>query len=147
MDRYSFLNAAHTGYFSDLYDQYLRNPDSVEPSWRAFFQGFDFGLESQLEALDVQPTVSGETAIINGQEVAIPQTIQKEFSVIRLINGYRSRGHLFTQTNPVRERRKYEPTLHIGEFDLEEVDLDTIFDSGNSIGIGPSALRKIIENL
>jgi len=46
MDNYSFLNAAHTAHFAALYDQYLQQPDSVEPSWRAFFQGFDFGLES-----------------------------------------------------------------------------------------------------
>ena len=46
MDKYSFLNAAHTGYFAQLYDQYLQQPDSVEPSWRAFFQGFDFGMEN-----------------------------------------------------------------------------------------------------
>ncbi|MCJ7757662.1 MAG: hypothetical protein MUP24_05905, partial [Gillisia sp.] len=45
MDRFSFLNAAHTAHFADLYDQYLEHPDSVEPSWRAFFQGFDFGSE------------------------------------------------------------------------------------------------------
>ncbi|MGB0601842.1 MAG: 2-oxoglutarate dehydrogenase E1 subunit family protein, partial [Flavobacteriaceae bacterium] len=44
MDNYSFLNAAHTAHFAALYDQYLQQPDSVEPSWRAFFQGFDFGL-------------------------------------------------------------------------------------------------------
>ena len=31
MDKYSFLNAAHTGYFAQLYDQYLQQPDSVEP--------------------------------------------------------------------------------------------------------------------
>ena len=43
MDRFSFLNAAHTAFFADLYEQYLQNPDSVEPSWRSFFQGFDFG--------------------------------------------------------------------------------------------------------
>ena len=46
MDKYSFLNAAHTAYFADLYDQYLMNPDTVEPSWRAFFQGYDFGSEN-----------------------------------------------------------------------------------------------------
>ena len=46
MDRFSFLNAAHTQFFADLYEQYTQNPDSVEPSWRAFFQGFDFGLET-----------------------------------------------------------------------------------------------------
>ncbi len=45
MDRFSFLNAAHTAYFAELYDQYLKYPDSVEPSWRAFFQGFDFGMQ------------------------------------------------------------------------------------------------------
>ncbi|MEO8516420.1 MAG: hypothetical protein ABI426_06735, partial [Flavobacterium sp.] len=45
MDRFSFLNAAHTAFFADLYDQYLENPDSVEPSWRSFFQGFDFANE------------------------------------------------------------------------------------------------------
>ena len=46
MDKYSFLNAAHTAYFADLYEQYLENPDSIEPSWKAFFQGYDFGSES-----------------------------------------------------------------------------------------------------
>ena len=29
MDKYSFLNAAHTAYFADLYDQYLKDPDAV----------------------------------------------------------------------------------------------------------------------
>ena len=46
MDKYSFLNAANTAFFAQLYDEYLVNPDRVEPSWRAFFQGFDFGVES-----------------------------------------------------------------------------------------------------
>jgi 2-oxoglutarate dehydrogenase E1 component len=147
MDKYSFLNAAHTSFFSEMYDRYLTSPDSVEPSWRAFFQGFDFGLESQLEDLGVEPLMNGETATINGREVAIPQSIQKEFKVIRLIDGYRSRGHLFTETNPVRERRKYEPSLDIGEFGLEEGDLDIVFDAGNIIGIGPSPLKNIIQHL
>ena len=41
MDQYSFLNTAHTAYFAELYDQYLINPEHVEPSWRAFFQAED----------------------------------------------------------------------------------------------------------
>ena len=45
MDQYSFLNTAHTAYFAELYDQYLINPEQVERSWRAFFQGFEFGIE------------------------------------------------------------------------------------------------------
>ena len=146
MDKYSFLNAAHTSFFAELYDRYLTSPDSIEPSWRAFFQGFDFGLESSLDELDLASS-NGTLALSNGQQLEVPQSLQKEFQVLKLINGYRSRGHLFTQTNPVRERRKYEPTLDISNFGLSEADLDTTFDAGKIIGIGPSPLKNIIGHL
>ncbi|PIB27414.1 2-oxoglutarate dehydrogenase E1 component [Maribacter sp. 4U21] len=146
MDKYSFLNTAHTSFFSELYDKYLQNPDSVEPSWRAFFQGFDFGMESSLEELNI----SGDdrvTSVINGREVEMPESLQKEFQVIRLIDGYRSRGHLFTRTNPVRERRQYVPSLEIENFGLTKADLGTVFNAGDIIGIGPSTLEAIISHL
>lgn len=146
MDKYSFLNTAHTSFFSELYDKYLKNPDSVEPSWRAFFQGFDFGIESSLDDLDVV-SQNGTVTIANGQQVEMPQSLQKEFQVIRLIDGYRSRGHLFTKTNPVRDRRKYTPTLEIENFGLLESDLDTVFNAGEIIGIGSKSLSEIINHL
>ncbi|MGY3791597.1 2-oxoglutarate dehydrogenase E1 component [Aquimarina sp. 433] len=142
MDKYSFLNAANTAFFADLYDQYLQSPDSVEPSWRAFFQGFDFGMESADGA--------GETIYIekeSGDTVAVPENVQKEFQVIRLIDGYRTRGHLFTKTNPVRERRKYTPTLALENFGLSQADLNTTFNAGEIIGIGPNTLSNIIVHL
>ncbi|MBN2868629.1 MAG: 2-oxoglutarate dehydrogenase E1 component, partial [Flavobacteriaceae bacterium] len=137
MDKYSFLNAAHTAYFADLYDQYLKNPDSVEPSWRAFFQGYDFGSESY--------GMEGE--IVEGVSAQIPEHLQKEFQVVNLIDGYRNRGHLFTKTNPVRERRKYEPTLALENFGLSESDLDTKFNAGEILGIGAQTLREILKHL
>jgi 2-oxoglutarate dehydrogenase E1 component len=146
MDKYSFLNAAHTSFFAEQYDKYLTSPDSLEPSWRAFFQGFDFGLESSLEELEFG-SENGSMKLANGQEVEIPQSLQKEFQVIRLIDGYRSRGHLFTQTNPVRERRKYDPSLEISNFGLSDEDMDTVFDAGKVIGIGTSSLKNIIAHL
>ncbi|MDA7710866.1 2-oxoglutarate dehydrogenase E1 component, partial [Flavobacteriaceae bacterium] len=120
--------------FSSLYDQYLQAPDSVEPSWRAFFQGFDFGMESS-------------NGTVFETEVEVPEHLQKEFRVIKLIDGYRTRGHLFTKTNPVRERRKYLPTLDIENFGLEASDLETIFNAGDIMEIGPSSLRDIIQHL
>ncbi len=138
MDKYSFLNAAHTAYFAELYDQYLQNPDSVEPSWRAFFQGFDFGSENaDLNGILEENCIRPE----------IPEHMQKEFNVVRLIDGYRNRGHLFTKTNPVRERRKYEPTLALENFNLSKNDLSTIFSAGEIIGIGAQSLSNIIEHL
>ncbi len=138
MDKYSFLNAAHTSFFAELYDKYLTSPDSIEPSWRAFFQGYDFGMESSLDELDLQDL---------GGSTAMPQSLQKEFQVIRLIDGYRSRGHLFTKTNPVRERRKYEPSLDIENFGLSQSDMNTTFTAGEIIGIGSSTLDQIIKHL
>jgi 2-oxoglutarate dehydrogenase E1 component len=134
MEKYSFLNAAHTDYFTELYDKYLKHPDTVEPSWRAFFQGFDFGLEN---GSVMRPT----------SDIEIPDHLKKEFAVVKLIDAYRTRGHLFTKTNPVRERRTYSPDLNFLNFGLEEEDLSTVFSAGEVMGIGPSTLEKIIIHL
>ena len=128
MDKYSFLNAAHTAHFAEMYNQYLINPDSVEPSWRAFFQGFDFGMEQQ-------------------EDVEIPDDVLKEFRVVKLIDAYRGSGHLFTKTNPVRKRRQYKPTLDIKNFGLDQEDLTTVFSAGDIIGIGAATLADIIIHL
>ena len=135
MDKYSFLNAAHTGHFAQMYDQYLQQPDSVEASWRAFFQGFDFGVENSQEGFD-SDTIS-----------EVPEHLQKEFQVVQLIDGYRKRGHLFTKTNPVRDRRTYTPNLSIENFGLSSEDLNSVFNAGDIMGIGPSTLTVIIEHL
>ncbi len=135
MDKYSFLNAAHTGHFAQMYDQYLQQPDSVEASWRAFFQGFDFGVENNQEGFDSE-TIS-----------EVPEHLQKEFQVVQLIDGYRKRGHLFTKTNPVRDRRTYTPNLSIENFRLSSEDLNSVFNAGDIMGIGPSTLTVIIEHL
>ena len=136
MDNFSFLNAAHSGFFAELYEQYLKDPDSLEPSWKAFFQGYDFANSDFLK---------GE--IVEGVSPQIPDDLQKEFKVINLINGYRSRGHLFTKTNPVRDRRTYLPTLSIENFGLGKDDLDNVFNAGEIIGLGPQPLSVIIAHL
>jgi len=133
MEKYSFLNAAHTSYFAEMYDRYLQNPDEIEPSWKAFFQGFDFGVENS-NGLNGEKTLQEE----------VPEHLQKEFKVIQLIDSYRKRGHLFTKTNPVRERRKYSPTLALENFGLTKDDLHLVFNAGDIIGIGPSTLSKIV---
>jgi 2-oxoglutarate dehydrogenase E1 component len=133
MDKFSFLNAAHTGFIADLYDKYLVNPDAVEPSWRSFFQGYDLANENySLKDVD---------------SIEIPEEVHKEFLVVDLINGYRTRGHLFTETNPVRERRQYQPNLDIENFGLSQSDLDIEFSAGEIIGLGKTTLSKIITKL
>ena len=145
MDRFSFLNAAHTEFFAQLYDQYLENPDSVEPSWRSFFQGFDFGMATYNDENPV--TYIANVASGNVESTLVSEKLQKEFNVLKLIDGYRSRGHLFTKTNPVRERRSSTPTLDIENFGLSKSDLNTVFDAAKVIKIEPCSLQKIITHL
>ncbi|WP_299056980.1 2-oxoglutarate dehydrogenase E1 component [uncultured Polaribacter sp.] len=134
MDKFSFLNAAHTGFIADLYDKYLVNPDAVEPSWRSFFQGYD---------------LANENYSLKDEEVSveIPQEVRKEFLVVDLINGYKTRGHLFTRTNPVRERRQYKPSLDIENFGLSKEDLDVEFSAGEVLNLGKATLATIITHL
>jgi len=131
MDSYSYLGNADPSAIESIYNQYVENPDSVDVTWKKFFEGFEFARKNY----------SQDTA------TAVPENVQKEFGVIALINGYRTRGHLFTKTNPVRERRKYFPTNDIGNFGLAVADLEKVFLAGNEIGIGPSKLKDIIAHL
>lgn len=143
MDRFSFLNAAHTAFFADLYEQYLQNPDSVEPSWRSFFQGFDFAQAnygSDEVAQQIAYVASGDTGEIS-------EKMQKEFNVLKLIEGYRTRGHLFTKTNPVRDRRVHGPSLALENFGLSQADLNTVFDAAKMVNMKPSSLADIIKHL
>jgi len=131
MDKFSYLSNADPGVIEDLYLKYKSDPQSVESGWRAFFEGFEFQKADYSASSNNSPT--GE--------------LHKEFKVINLIHGYRTRGHLFTRTNPVRERRKYTPTLDIENFGLNQNELDEVFQAGTEIGIGPAKLRDIIDHL
>ena len=130
MSQHSIIGNISPELMDEMYRQYLSNPDSVDASWKQFFLGFDFARARFGDETDV-----------------VPEKVNKEFKVINLINGYRSRGHLFTKTNPVRERRKYQPTLALENFGLEQSDLDTVFSAGQEVGIGPAKLKDIIAHL
>ncbi len=125
----SFLHNADPSAIDNLYQQYQTNVESVDFGWRKFFEGFDLG---------AQKFESG---------AAISEDALKEINVLNLINGYRQRGHLFSKTNPLRQRRQYQPTLAIENFGLSEKDLDKTFNAGHELGLGSAKLKDIISLL
>jgi len=131
MGSLSYLSGENAEYIDSLYQSYQQDPESVEFGWQKFFEGFDFGRSAEA------PAVTAET----------PEQFLKEVSVLNLIDGYRSRGHLFTHTNPVRERRKHQPSLELSNFGLSDADLETVFNSGVEIGIGAAKLKDIVAFL
>jgi 2-oxoglutarate dehydrogenase E1 component len=131
MDRLNYINSGNAAFIDSLYETYKQNPDEVDFGWQKFFEGFDFGRGSDA------PVVSQET----------PEHFFKEINVLNLIDGYRSRGHLFADTNPVRERRKHFPGIGLDAFGLTDADLDTVFNAGVEIGLGAAKLRDIVAML
>lgn len=158
MDKYSFLNAANTQFFADLYDQYLENPDSVEASWRAFFQGFDFARESYGDDFfqeSVPQEVSTVTAPVASSVASTPQAapvpvsgkIEKELQVLNLIKAYQRQGHLLAQIDPLKERKAPQVSLSLEKFGLSQADLSTVFDAAKEIHLAPSPLSVILKKL
>ena len=129
MDKFSFLGNGDVNAIEDLYNQYRNDPESVDFGWKKFFEGFEFS----------------KTTFESGG--GIPENVQKEFKVLQLINDYRSRGHLFTKTNPVRTRRQYTPSLDIEHYGFGPSDLDTVFDAATELGLPPSKLSVIVNHL
>ncbi len=128
MDKYSYLGNGDVNAVNAVYEQFKSNPDSVDATWKEFFQGFEFALQ-QYEGAE------------------IPDNVDKEFKVFQLIEGYRTRGHLFTKTNPVRTRRAYTDTISIAYYGLEEKDLDTVFHAAHNIGLPATKLKDIVSFL
>jgi hypothetical protein len=158
MDKYSFLNAANTQFFADLYDQYLENPDSVEASWRAFFQGFDFARESYGDDFfqeSVPQEVSTVTAPAASSVASSPQAapvpvsgkVEKELQVLNLIKAYQRQGHLLAQIDPLKERKAPQVFLSLEKFGLSQADLSTVFDAAKEIHLAPSPLSVILKKL
>jgi 2-oxoglutarate dehydrogenase E1 component len=148
MDKFSYIANAHGAYLDELYKSYKENPDSIDVTWRKFFEGFEFSQQYNF------PSNGNGNGKSNGSEAGTtsptkPTTseIDKEIQVRNLIYSYRSRGHLKAKTNPVRPRKDRKPMLDLKDFGLSDADLNTTFESGKELGLGAATLEKIVSTL
>ncbi len=133
MADYSYVFNAHPSFIESLYSKYSQDPTSVEDGWRTFFQGFEFASNKNGHS-------NGTTAVAAGQ-------LEKEFAVLSLIHGYRDRGHLLSDTNPIRKRRDRKPYLAIEDYGLSESDNKNSFAAGAEIGLPGATLEQIHKKL
>jgi 2-oxoglutarate dehydrogenase E1 component len=145
MKDFSFITHSHPAYIENLYKDFVQNPESVDPDYRKFFEGFDFAISS------VQNNGSGkvaETSVEPKQVQAVDANqLSKEFAVYNLILAYRRKGHLLAKTNPIRERKNRVANLELKYFGLSETDLQQSFAAGQFIGLGTTTLQSIIDKL
>jgi len=134
MNSLSVPTQANAALIEEAYHSWLQNPDSVDPTWRAFFQGFKLGYSGG--------SISGPAA----ESVSIIDGL-KQSHVHYLISNYRAIGHLEAHLDPLSEPPPSHPKLSLAYYDLSEADLDTAFDVGTYLGGGQMTLRDVIGSL
>lgn len=136
MNSVPLATRANSDVIEAAYAQWLDNPDSVDPTWRAFFQGFTLGNSSA--APGAAPTAAAAAAA--GVKVV---DSYKQAQIIRYINAHRSHGHLEAHLDPLGDKPGPHPKLALAHFGLDENDLDESFTLTNFQGGGQKKLRAI----
>jgi len=139
MNSMTLPTRANADVIDSAYRSWLDNPDSVDPTWRAFFQGFTLGNNGS--------SPSG-VAGTNGDhpEVTVLDSL-KQSQVHSLIYHYRSIGHLQAHLDPLNPPPPPSPRLQLSEYGLTEADLDQSFDVGHYLSGGQMRLRDLIQSL
>ncbi|MFI3155327.1 MAG: 2-oxoglutarate dehydrogenase E1 component [Methylococcaceae bacterium] len=147
----SSLYGSNAGFVENLYERFLEDPDSVEPSWQKQFseihQGADFEApHSPVIERFAQLALKSQGRLAKLQGFT-EESVKKQSAVARLINHYRVRGHQIAANNPLGKTLPPPPDMDPAYYGLSEPDMDTLFDTGALYGIDRLALRDIIANL
>ncbi|MET0461557.1 MAG: 2-oxoglutarate dehydrogenase E1 component, partial [Chitinophagaceae bacterium] len=141
MKDFSYITSSHPEYIENLYRDFSKDPGSVDPEMKKFFEGFDFALGQS----NGQSNGAAVSAV--GGATGTGSDWRKELGAYRMILGYRNKGHLIAKTNPIRERKDRNANLTLEFFGLSEDDMDKTFQVGERIGLGPTTLKNILAHL
>lgn len=120
------------------YARWQESPDSVDPLWRAFFEGFELA----------RSTPKGKTSALSASSSkSQPAASSRQSAVDSLIYAYRSLGHRQSKINPLEASPEPEPRLNLENFGLSEADMDTEFESSHFAEGRRITLREIISIL
>ena len=141
----SFKNGGNSEYLEILYEDYLKNPNSLPSEWKKYFDSIQNG----------QIDVSHKSIEEQFKNKKFPTETKVEISenskasdVQNLINAYRRRGHQVADIDPLGLRLKKEvPDLELGFHNLSENDLESSFSISNFQNSKELSLKDIISSL
>ncbi|HTF30708.1 MAG TPA: 2-oxoglutarate dehydrogenase E1 component [Flavitalea sp.] len=146
MKDFSYITNSHPAFIEGLYQDYLKNPESVDPELKKFFEGFDFAVsQTNGNTGGASNGTHTSTAAPDGSSSTIDW--KKEVGAYRLILGYRNKGHLVAKTHPIRTSKDRGANIDLGFYGFTEEDLDKTYNAGNIIGLGVTTLRNIVTHL
>ena len=144
----SQLAGGNASYIEDLYEQYLVSPDSVDPKWKTYFDGFKGREAGDIphSAVIAHIADAARNAVKSG--TADGAGDERERNVGRLITAYRSRGHLGARLDPLSLTAPTNPPdLGLPFHSLSESDLGSEFSTGGVAGQPRMKLRDLLERL
>src|SRR6267143_3037810 len=134
--RTSIAARANLDLIEQNYRRWQEDPASVDPSWSAFFEGFELGN---------LPQRNGAAA------TAAPRAGVRESPLQTRIDGlvyaYRTLGHTIARVNPLAEKRPENPSLTLRELGFSEKDLDLRVSSKFFADNEEMTLREMIARL
>ena len=108
----SFATGTNAPYIEDLYKEYIKDPESLDPSWRAFFAGYELAASSPVSS------DSGVEGRLNARVEA-------------MINAYRRLGHLSSHLNPLAPHPGLSNDMQKAAHGLEDVAGETLVQPAN----------------
>ena len=143
MSRATVASAMNREIIENTYQEWRKDPSTVDPSWSYFFEGFEAGLNAGTsDAPQALGGLPGNVGAGEGREA------RDHLGISRLIHRYRDLGHLVADLNPLQpDPAQDNPLLAIGQFNLSNEDLDRQFDCSEFVGMGRSTLRELLAAL
>jgi 2-oxoglutarate dehydrogenase E1 component len=145
MDKFSYIANADVAAIDALYEQFKQDPNAIDASWQDFFKGFEF---NDKWGKNGHSTIGNGTTTVAAPKGVSTEKTRKEMEVVHLIRGYRQRGHLLSNINPIGKRRFADVSeLELEDFNLSASDLDTVFEAGIEVFGHSATLRDIVDAL
>jgi 2-oxoglutarate dehydrogenase E1 component len=133
----SFANRSNLDLLEENYRRWQEDPESLDPSWLAFFEGFELGdLQLRNGAAAMAATPAAETG---------DQPLQTR--VDGLVYAYRTLGHTIARIDPLADKRPQNPLLSLRELGFGEKDLDLVVSSKFFFDGRKMTLREMIALL
>ncbi|MGE3934439.1 MAG: 2-oxoglutarate dehydrogenase E1 component, partial [Rhodospirillaceae bacterium] len=164
LEQTSFLAGANGAFIEELYGRYLKDPASVDSSWRAFFAELNDEAPAVLKSLEGAswaPRTAHVIANGNGAAVAakpaaaaapvngdMRTAVTDSIHALMLIRAYRVRGHLLANLDPLGiDPIEEHPELDPATYGFAEADYDREIFIDNVLGYERATLRQIITRL
>ena len=147
------LYGGNADFLDALYEQYLRDPASVDARWRGYFERLTAGSPPDTPHGPVQSAIvqraRGPRTAAAAAAAAAPTPgsgadsagAAKQAAVSRLIQIWTNRGHLVAKVDPLGLTDRARPrVLDLSYFGLSDADLDTEFFTGSRT---PAVARRM----